>query len=57
MGIVKSQAKPMAEYLVEGHSQPWEHRGKQFTSSFVGWLPQEKDLNLKIAFSGVFDKT
>ena len=31
MGIFKSQPEPVIEHLVKGHSQPWEHRWKQFT--------------------------
>jgi len=31
MGIAKLQPEPMIEHLVKGHSQPWEHRCKQFT--------------------------
>jgi len=31
MRIAKSWPEPMIDHLVKGHSQPWEHRWKQFT--------------------------
>lgn len=63
-----SQHEPVMEHLVKGHSQPWEHMWKQFTSatrrggprvhlsltSCKGWQPQGKHLYLKIASLRVF---
>jgi len=57
----------VAEHLVQGRSQPWEHRWKQFTSVtrrggprvrpsltlFKGWQPHRKHLYLEIAAFGV----
>lgn len=63
MGTVRSQI----EHLVKEHSQPWEHRCKQFTCEtgrsrpwvhpsltlFKGWQPHRKHLYLEIAAFGV----
>jgi len=64
MGTVRSQI----EHLVKEHSQPWEHRCKQFTCEtgrsrpwvhpsltlFKGWQPKGKYLYLEIVSFGSF---
>ena len=60
--------EPLIEHLEKRPGQPWEHMWRQFSlatgrggawlhlssTSFMGWLPLEKDLLLKIPFPRSF---
>lgn len=62
MGTVRSQPGPVTEHLVQGRSQPCEHRWQQSQgpptvqpsiTSYEHWQPQGKGLCLEMSSFGV----